>query len=89
MNGVPLPNISPIQIHVKGVAHLLSSIQVHKASGPDNLPARFLKEVANEIALALAIIFQASLDQGSLPDIWKTAAVVPIHKSGSRSDPSN
>ena len=71
------------------VAQLLLTIQPHKASGPDNLPARFLKEVANQIAPVLTIVFQASLDQGHLPDIWKTAAVVPIYKKGSRSEPSN
>ena len=89
MNGDPFPSISPIQIHVEGVAQLLQNIQTHKACGPDNLPAHFLKEVANEIAPALTIIFQASLDQGSLPVIWKTAAVVPIFKKGSKTDPCN
>ena len=54
---------------------LLCNIQAHKASGPDNLPALFLEEMANEIAPVLTIIFQALLDQGSLPAIWKTAAV--------------
>jgi len=89
MSGSPLPDVSPITIHHEGVAQLLLNIQPNKASGPDNLPARFLKEVANEIAPALSIIFQASLDQGYLPDIWKTAAVVPIYKKGSRTNPSN
>ena len=37
----------------------------------------------------MTIVFQASLDQGHLPDIWKTAAVVPIYKKGSRPEPSN
>ena len=36
----------------------------------------FLKEVANKIAPALSVIFQASLNQGALPDIWKSALVV-------------
>ena len=40
---------------------------MHKATGPDNLPARFLNEVAREIAPALTVIFQASLNQGTLP----------------------
>jgi len=58
---------------------LLNYLQPNKASGPDNLPACFLEEVAN----------QASLDRRYLPDIWKTAAVVPIYKKGSRIEPSN
>ena len=85
----PTPSISPIQIHVDGVYQLLQNIQQHKASGPDNLPARFLKEVAFEISPMLTVIFQASLDQGTLPNIWKTAKVVPIFKKGNKSDPCN
>jgi len=46
-----------------------------------------LKEVAYEISLILTLIFQASLDQGMLPSIWKTAKVVPIFKKGNKSDP--
>ena len=83
------PSIPPIQIHVDGIYQLLSNIQQHEASGPDNLPARFLKEVAYEILPALSLIFQASLDQGTLPSIWKTAKVVPIYKKGNKSDPCN
>ena len=49
------------------VYHLLQKINIHKATGPDNLPARFLNEVAREIAPALTVIFQASLNQGTLP----------------------
>ena len=85
----PTPSIPPIQIHVDGIYHLLSNIQQHKAPGPDNLPVRFLKEVAYEISPALSLIFQASLDQGTLPSIWKTAKVVPIYKKGNKSDPCN
>ena len=89
VNDSPLPSISPISVHVEGVAQLLTNIQSQKASGPDNLPARFLKEVANEIAPVLTVIFQASLDQGSLPSIWKTAAIVPIFKKGNKTEPNN
>ena len=85
----PIPSISSIRVHVDGVYQLLSNIQQHKASGPDNLPARFLREVAYEISPVLSVIFQASLDQGVLPSIWKTAKVVPIHKKGIKSDPCN
>ena len=84
-----LPSISPLTVHVEGVAQLLTNIQPHKASGPDNLPAHFLKEVANEIAPVLIIVFQALLDQGHLPNIWQTAAVILIYKKGSNTEPHN
>ena len=73
VNDTSLPSISPLIVHVEGVTQLLTDIQPHKASGPNNLPTCFLKEVANEIAPVLTIVFQASLDQGHLPNIWRTA----------------
>ena len=53
----PLSSIDTIQAHSEGVAELLSNIDSSKAYGPDNLPARFLKEVSSEIASALTLIF--------------------------------
>ena len=53
------------------------------------LPARFLKEVSSEIASALTLIFQAPLEQGTLPEVWKQATVVPVFKKGSHTDPCN
>ena len=43
-----------------------------------------LKETAAEISIPLSIIFSKSLQSGHLPECWKIANVVPIHKSGSR-----
>lgn len=57
-----LPSVSPIQIHAERIVQLLQNIQAHKTSGPNNLPACFLKGVANEIAFVLTIISQATLD---------------------------
>ena len=85
----PTPSISSIQVHVDGIYQLLSNIQQHKASRSDNIPARFLNKVAYEIPPVLSVIFQASLDQGVLPSIWKTAKVVLSHKKGIKSDPCN
>ena len=53
------------------------------------LPLIFLKETAVQIAPALSLIFQASIDQGILPSDWKEANVVPIHKKGNRSTAAN
>ena len=37
----------------------------------------------------LTILYQASLDSGILPTIWKAATVAPIFKKGDRNKPSN
>ena len=36
------PDISPLLIHDEGVANLLSSLDDHKASGPDEIPTILL-----------------------------------------------
>ena len=69
MEGDPLPCIDSIQVNVEGVAELLSNIDSSKARGPDNLPTRFLKEFSSEIASTLMLIFQASLDHGTLAEV--------------------
>ena len=59
LEGDLLLEISPSHIHADGVAQLLLNLKVHKAAaGPDNFPSYFLKEVANEIAPALSLIFK-------------------------------
>ena len=41
------------------------------------------------MAPLLTFIFQSSLDQGQLPQDWKSANITPIYKKGNRTDPAN
>ena len=43
----------------------------------------FLKETL-EIAPALALIYQASVHQKSIPDTWREAYISSIYKAGKR-----
>ena len=43
----------------------------------------------DELAPALAVLFQLSMDQGEIPQDWKQALVVPILKNGDKHQPSN
>jgi hypothetical protein len=78
------PEIPPIIIHHNGVMKLLTSLNPHKAMGPDSIPGRLLKETAKEITPALTFIFQASINQSKIPSDWKTAIVAPVFKKGDR-----
>ena len=44
---------------------------------------------AVEIAPCLTLLYQASLNQGIIPDDWKRASVVPVYKKRDRSLPEN
>ena len=73
-------SISSIDINTEGVIKLLNQLNPNKASRPDNISARLLKETSSEIPPALAVIFQASLCQHSIPDDWRKANGTPIYK---------
>ncbi|RMC13076.1 hypothetical protein DUI87_10607 [Hirundo rustica rustica] len=57
--------------------------------GPDGIHPRVMRELADELAKPLSIIYQHSWLTGEVPDDWKLANVTPIHKKGGREDPSN
>ena len=71
----------------KGVLKLLKDIKPYKASRPDNIPGRLLKEAAEELAPGLTFLFQISLDSRKIPTDWKSALVTPVFKN--RSSPAN
>jgi len=85
----PFPDIPSLHIDADGIIPLLSGLNANKSHGPDGIPTRFLKETAQHISPVLALIFNASLYQGKLPEDWKSAFVVPVFKKGVRSDPTN
>ena len=73
-----------MKISSQGVARLLSDLQPHKAPGPDGIPNTVLKSCANNIAPALSLINQRSLDTGTLPSDWLTANISAAFKKGDR-----
>ena len=78
------PSMTPINITSPGVLKLLQGLNPMKASGPDNLSPRVLKELSLQIAEPLTILFQRSLSDGVVPSDWRRANVVPIFKKGQK-----
>ncbi len=64
-------------------------MNVHKASGPDEISHRMLKESSNTICRPLSLLFNRSLQEGVYPDKRKCANVMPLFKKGDRDQPSN
>ena len=79
----------PINVAVEGVTSLLANLDPSKASRLDRIPARFLKDMANDPAPSLTLTYQASLQQGRIPDEWRKALITPIYKNEDRSCPAN
>ena len=85
----PYSPMEPINVTVEGVLKLLQNIKPHKATGPDSIPARLLKELSHQLAPALTRIYRDTLEAGEVPDDWKMAHIVPIFKKGDKSKASN
>ena len=77
-----------ITINNEGIYELLTGHKINKATGPDEIPTRLLKTSADELTPVFSFIFQA-LNQGIVPDNWKTTNVVPVFKKGERNKAEN
>jgi len=49
---------------------------------PDGIHPRELKELAEELAMPLSIIYQQSWLTGEVPDDWRITNVTSIYKKG-------
>ena len=76
--------LSSISLTVSEVELLLRGLNVNKAYGPDSLPTRILVECSSELAPSVCTLFNKSLSSGVLPELWKEALVIPIHKKGDK-----
>ncbi|CAB4035969.1 Hypothetical predicted protein [Paramuricea clavata] len=68
-------------VSIEEVLSLLSALSTGKATGPDGISARLLKECADVIAPSLTELFNKSLALGKVPTEWKYANIVPVPKT--------
>lgn len=82
VNHPAAPSIGNLVVTPNGVRKLLDGLGPYKASGPDGVSARLLKECSGVITKGLVLLFNASLSQGKIPDDWRQALIAPIHTGG-------
>ena len=95
-----IPNILPsnrsngkfvtnLVIEESQVKEKLSNLNPNKSLGPDKLYPRVLKELSDELAGPLAILFNMSIENSTLPKDWKLAEITAIFKKGNKMSPNN
>ncbi len=89
MGPSPHDDMQSIHITTEGVCKLLRKLNPKKATGPDMISTRILRDFADVLAPALTKIFQQSMDTGVVPKDWKQANVTAIFKKGNKQDPAN
>ena len=60
-----------------------------KATGPDGISNRMLKEISKEISIPVAAFFNYSFSIGKVPDAFKESHVCPVPKGGNPADVPN
>jgi hypothetical protein len=74
---------------VRDIVKIITKLKNNSSPGPDGISAVFLKKILAHIASPLCEVFSHSLAEGTLPDDWKTAHIVPIYKKGDPQQASN
>ncbi len=81
--------LQDIQTSTEEVYKMLTHLDTTKASGPDFISNKILKEAATSLSEPLSDLFNKGFSQGKFPKSWKHANVTPIHKKGDRQNKSN
>ena len=68
---------------------ILLSLHTSKAAGMDQIPAKFLRDGAEVLALPLKNIIDLSIKLSALPEECKTGKLKSVFKKGARTDPRN
>jgi hypothetical protein len=77
------------QVAEADVRKVLSSVNPNKAKGPDNISTRVLKICACDLAPVFSHIFNQSLRECKVPELWKTSTIIPVPKKSSASEPND
>lgn len=68
---------------------IINDLNINKSPGLDNIPCKVIKTIAEIIAKPLAFIVNKCIEEAIFPEIFKTAVVVTIFKSGDPTLPTN
>ena len=71
------------------VNNFLSTLNLNKSTGIDNIGPKILKLSANVITPSLTFFVNKSILSGEFPSSWKEAKVKPLFKSGAKDDVNN
>lgn len=78
-----------LRIRREGVFEYLLMLDPKKSCGPDEIPTAFLQRYTEWMSYYLQLLFEKSLRDNSVPQDWRDARVVPIHKGGDKLSVTN
>ena len=96
-NEIPLSNLDPLNCletpisdsfylfptTTAEIEDILSTLNQSKSVGPFSIPVYLLKLLRSCLSIPLEIIYNLSFSSGCVPDQFKLANIIPIHKTNS------
>ena len=82
-------NNSDIIIEIDEIISSINSLKEYGNNGPDNVPNIFLKKTCETINFPLYLLFNLSVTEDAVPEIWKKSLITPIYKKGNKNDIKN
>lgn len=76
-------------IDVCNITMELKKLKFSHNFGPDKIPSSILINCADNIAIPLTYLFNKSIKSCNFPNVWKDSFIVPLFKSGNKSDIKN
>ena len=88
---IPAQNegISHIEATEDDIEDLIKALDSNKATGPDGVSPKLIKEAGKSLVPSLTKLINLSLRTSLVPSQWKKANVLPLFKKGSKSDVNN
>ena len=74
---------------IEKIRDKIKNLKANSAPGPDGICTNLLQNTREELLLPLKIIFEKTLNTGTVPQDWRHAVVTPIFKKGTKGDPAN
>lgn len=76
-------------ISTSDILYSLTNFKSSFSCGPDGVPSCLLINCAHALSVPLSILFNTSLKWGYFPNLWKESFIIPLFKSGSKSNITN
>ena len=78
-----------VPLNTDEIKKLINSLELNKGPGVDGISPYIIKKTKDIIAPKLTQLFNTCMDVGTFPKKLKTAKIIPLHKGGKKSNPSN